>query len=242
MADITTPQGIITLVLKNIGVLGVGQTPAAEDLNDAFAVLQMMLGGWQQQRWLVYHLVDVEKVSTGAQSYSVGTGGDFDTLRPDMIQAAYFRQLFTSGQQPVDIPFTIIPSREDYNNIALKNLGTYPQYLFYDATWPLGTIYLYPVPAASLFQIHLTVKESLQSITSLTQTIQLPPEYRDAIFYNLSVRLRPMYQLPPDPVLIGLAKSSLSVIRTANTQIPIAEVPQLPGNSGWFNIYSGQWE
>lgn len=240
MANTTTPGGLIALALKLAGVIGEGQTASAEDTNDALALLQMMLSGWQQKRWLVYHLVDVPFVSTGAQSYTVGAGGNFNTLRPDMINAAYFRQLFNAGEQPVDYPFTIIPSREDYNRIALKELGTYPQYMFYDASYPLGTLYCYPVPESGQFEIHLTIKENLGALTSLTQTINLPPEYQEAVLYNLAARLRPMYQLPPDPSVVALAVSSLENIRVANAQIPLLEIPDLPGNGGsWFNPFSG---
>jgi hypothetical protein len=70
-----TPLDLITLALKKAGVVGVGQTPEAEDTNDAFSDLNMMLGQWNRRRWLVYHLLDVAKVSTGAASYTVGPNG-----------------------------------------------------------------------------------------------------------------------------------------------------------------------
>lgn len=243
MADTTTPFGLINLSLKMAGVLGVGQNASADDIGDSFAMLQMMLSQWQQQRWLVYHLVDVPLVSTGAATYSVGPGGDFNVTRPAMIEAAFFRQLFNAGNQPVDYPFTLIPSREDYNKIALKSLGTYPAYLWYDASYPFGTLHLYPIPAAGQFEIHLTVKDTLQGLTDLRQVIQLPPEYKAAIFWNLASQLREMYQLPPSMKVEGMARATLSTIRAANAQIPILNAPDLPGgDSGWFNPFSGQWQ
>ena len=39
----TTPSDLITLALKTANVLGVGQTASAEDMNDAFNLLNMMM-------------------------------------------------------------------------------------------------------------------------------------------------------------------------------------------------------
>ena len=81
-----TPVDLIRLALRDSGVNGVGQTPNAEDNNDAFTHLNMMLAQWNRKRWLIYHTIDVSLVSTGALSYSVGAGGDFNTPRPDRVE------------------------------------------------------------------------------------------------------------------------------------------------------------
>lgn len=65
--------------MQNSGRLGVGQTANAEDMVKVWGVLQMMLQEWQQKRWLVYHLVTYTVVSTGAQSYTFGPGGQINT-------------------------------------------------------------------------------------------------------------------------------------------------------------------
>jgi hypothetical protein len=65
--------------LKECRAVGVGQSPLAEDINDAWARLQWMLQQWERKRWLVYHLVNRSIVSTGAQSYTMGPGGQIDT-------------------------------------------------------------------------------------------------------------------------------------------------------------------
>lgn len=231
-----TPADIIGLALKNAGVLGVGQTANAEDTNDAFTLLNMMLSQWQRKRWLIWHLVTTSKVSTGAQSYTVGTGGDYNIARPDRIEAAFFRQ--ENITLAPDYPLEILEAREDYNRISLKNLTAFPQYIFYDADFPLGRIYPWPIPQANLYSVHITTKAELSQFTSLSQSINLPPEYFAAIFYNLSVRLRPMYQLQPDPTITAMAKDALNVIRGANTQIPRLVMPDSLVNAGVYDVYS----
>jgi len=93
----TTMGDICKASLKECGAIGVGQTPLAEDINDAWARLQWMLMQWERKRWLVYYLVTISKVSTGAPYYTVGPGGDFDTgpksMRPARLSSCFVRQL-----------------------------------------------------------------------------------------------------------------------------------------------------
>jgi hypothetical protein len=236
-----TPLDIITQSLKKAGILGVGQSASAEDANDAFLDLNDMIAQWARKRWLMWHLIDVAKVSTGAMSYTVGPGGDFNTPRPDRLEAAFFRQIIPSQPNQIDYPLEIIEARETYNNISLKSLKTFPYAIFYDAAFPTGIVYPWPVPQANIYEIHLTLKDTLTQFTTLTQNIIMPPEYIAAMKFNLSIRLRQAYMLPADPILIGLAKDSLNVIRGANTQVATLNMPSDLMRSNGYNIYSDQF-
>lgn len=234
-----TPNDIILLALKMSGVLGVGQQAQAEDISDCVKVFNMMLGQWAQKRWLVYHLLDLSVKATGALSYTVGPGGDFDTPRPDRLEAGFLRQPNTSPN-PVDYPLELLQSREDYNRITIKGLGSFPLALWYDPAFPLGNVYFWPLPS-SQYEMHITVKAPLISISSATlfNTVQLPDEYLEALYWNLAVRLRPMYQLPPEPTITALAISSLNTIRNSNTAIPQLTMPRgLMGRGSSYNIFS----
>lgn len=236
----TTPLDIITQALKKAGVLGVGQTPLAEDTNDAYSDLQDMLGQWQRKRWLVWCLVDYSCTGTGAVSYTVGPAGQFNiSPRPDKIESAFFRQIINeSVPNQIDYGLEIITAREDYNRIALKQLQTFPQYLFYDAAFPTANAFPWPLIQANQYELHLTVKQTLSQFTGLTQTINMPLEYMAALKFSLAVRLRQSYQLPADAVLIGLAKDALNVIRNANLQIPRLALPDSLIRPGLYNFWS----
>lgn len=235
----TTAADIIALALKDGGIVGVGQTALAEDTNDAFTRLNWMLSQWQRKRWLVYHLIDVFTNSTGALSYSVGPAGAFNTPRPDRIESAFARQLIPSGQQRVDYPLQILQSREDYNLISLKSMGTWPSVVFYDSAYPLGFLYIWPLPAASQFELHISLKQPLTQFGNLADEINLPPEYIPALSHNLAARLRPAYQMPPDPSITALALDSLNVLRGSNAQIPSLRMPNaLVGRGRSYNVYS----
>lgn len=236
----TTAQDIISLSLKEAGVMGVGQAPQPEDFTDALTLLNGMMGQWQRRRWLVYHLIDVTCTGTGALSYSVGPSGDFNIPRPDKIEAAFFRQTVNvPAANNVDYPLTPIWSREQYNDIELKSLSSFPQCYFYDSAWPLGYVYFWPLPS-NQYVMHISIKDTLQTFAGLTDVINLPPEYFEALHYNLAARLRPLYQLPPDPGIVQLAKLALNTIKNANAQVPAMEMPGDLIRGSKYNIYSDQ--
>lgn len=236
----TTALDIINLAFKDAGVLGVGQSLLAEDVNDGLSRLNMMLAQWRVKRWLVWHLVDKSVVSTGAQTYSVGPGGDINVaVRPDRLESAYFRQL-TNGSMSVDYPLQVLQSREDYSRIALKQLSSFAQCIFYDTGYPLGTIYPWPIPQPNLYEVHIIIKDVLPEFADLTTSYDFPQEYLAAIHYNLVIRTRAAYRLPPDQQFADLAKDAMETIRAANTQIPVLVMPENLIRPGVYNIYSDQ--
>ena len=110
--------------------------------------------------------------------------------------------------------------------------------MFYDSAYPVGNLYVWPIPQASLFDIFITVKDTLTSVSPGQQTLNLPPEYYNAILYNLAVRLRASYQLPMDPGLIALAEDGLAVIRQGTVQIARLRMPgAIAGRGGTYDPY-----
>lgn len=249
----TTPLDIITLALKEIGIIGVGETPLAEDANDAFTKLNFILAQWQKKRYMVYRLVDTGIIATGVRYYTIGPGGDFDLIRPAQIESAFIRFLNTgvdfnpddfsadfdtNGAGQVDQQLKIILAREDYNMISQKNLTGVPGYLFYDPAMPLGHIYVWPIPTAENYAIHISTRESIATFTSLSQTISFPPEYIPALFYSLAVRLAGGYQVDPRPDTLALAKDAEEVVRGSNAAVPTLLMPDGLQRPYAYNIYS----
>lgn len=82
---------------------------------------------------------------------------------------------------------------------------------------------------------------TVDSITSTPDSqIIAPIEYEEAIMYNLALRACSFYQVDPIKTTKEIAKSSLNVIRKANTQIPTLSMPAAPGvrTGRSFNLYN----
>ena len=232
----TTAVDLLTLTLKDIGALGVGQSISADDTADGLATLNMMLGEWQAERLSVYHLVDTSLISTGAQSYTVGTGGNFNIQRPVRIEAAYAR-LNAGSSSAIDYPVTLLDAREDYARIALKGLTSFPEFAYYDPAFPLGNLLYYPVPNAS-FELHILTMEVLGQFATAGTVINLPPQYLSAIRYNLGPYLAPSYQLEPLPSLVRRAANAKRVVKRMNAQIASMRMPRGLGSKQRWNIYA----
>lgn len=234
----TVVADIINLALNDSGVLGVGQTPLAEDTNKALRRLNMMISQWNRRRWLVYHLVDTSAPCDGSVSYTVGTGGTFNIARPDRLEAAYIRQVVPTNPTPVDWPLRIIQSREEYSQITLKRLAAAPsEAIFYDSGYPLGAVYPWPLPN-NQYELHLLTKSPLTAVTSTAQDLDLPPEYEMAIHTNFVNFLRGAYRLPPDPYFIGQGKATLQTIRGANFQVGRLSLPRAATRGPAYNPFS----
>ncbi|UIY28697.1 hypothetical protein LZK73_18375 [Neorhizobium galegae] len=192
-----------------------------------------------RRRWLVYSLTDTSFLATGAISYSLGAGGDINVPRTNSVEAAYFRQVVGAPGDMVDYPLTILNAREDYNNIALKGMASFPSVLFYDSGWPMGNVFIWPVPS-SIYEIHLSLKTAFSAFSNLNAEVSFPPEYEEAMRLNLAVRLRVSYRMPSDPQLNALAKIATNTVKNSNTQIPLLNFPSdLPRNvGGRYNIFS----
>ena len=226
---------LIRTALITGGIVSLNETIYAEDMYLAFDNLNAMVSTWNRERWLVYNLIDTAVTSTGAQSYTIGVGGTFNVPRPDRLETAYARLLTGSPSNPFDFPLTLIYSREDYAALTLKSLTTFPTSVFLNSDWPLGSVYVWPIPAAGQFELHMVLKNTLPAYVNLSDVISLPPEYENAMIYNLAARLRPLYKLPPEPTVLGLAKASLGIIRSSNAQVPELRMPSsvLNNRSGY---------
>lgn len=238
MAGLTTANDIIQLVLRSSGVIGEGQTASATMANDCLNYLNMMLGPWNNKRYLIYNLIDYTCVSTGNIIYSVGPGQDFDTgdnQRPDQIENA-FERFEPFSPSNVDLQLQLIPSYENYAEISLKNIGNIAAAAYYNSTWPYGQLYVWPVPPAGKYQIHILVKNQLQSFPDLTTAFNMPPEYLAAIFWNLVCYIKPHFQLDPDPSAVAYAFDALQTIRASNSQITNRVLP-----AGLFS-YPGRYQ
>src|SRR5258705_11190128 len=120
----TTMGDILAEALKGSGRVGLGQTALGGDAILAWTYLQWMLQQWERKRWLVYRVVNLSKVSTGAVTYSIGPGADLNTgassVRPASVQSAFIRQVTVAAPNQPDWPLELLQSRQDYDRIRLK--------------------------------------------------------------------------------------------------------------------------
>jgi hypothetical protein len=227
----TTALDLITGAARLIGVVFKSETLADDEANDGLTALNDMLDTWSNDNLSTFVYGQDTFSLTGATSYTIGTGGAFNTTRPINIVTAVVRI------SSIDYPLEIISQEQYQTEVALKSItSSIPQYLVYDNGYPLGTIKMYPVPVAGSSLILLTNKP-LSNLSTLTDTISLPPGWKRAIKYNLAIEMAPEYGAEIPDYVIANARTSLGAIRRAvsiNSPMPL-----IPSPVSRYSIYGG---
>lgn len=173
----------------------------------------------------------------GAQQVEYTIPGAFKAPRPLRITQAFTR--ITSQNTGLDYPIDII-DKGKYSRIGYKGLsGPWPIYLWYNRTFPLGTLSFYQNPSSS-GSLHLFCDEILTSLEDLTTEISLPQGYSRYLKRKLGRELAPEFGKTWTPMHEKLSKEAEDYVKSLN-MVPV-EVstldPELnigPGSdAGWI--------
>ena len=151
-------------------------------------------------------------------------GGDFDS-EFSTVGTPYANPLVPGSPLALDHPLYPIPSREDYSDIRVKGLQTWPAAFYYSPDFPQGSLYVWPVPLPLQWEIHVVCKVPLPCNLTAATPIALPPEYADAIMWSLAARLAPSYGAEASQTVVLFARAALQTIRGANTQVRALQMP-----------------
>lgn len=231
---------IIAFAQRRAGLLGVGQTALAQDTADAQTQLLLMLQQWRQQRWLVFRLDNVLfPLTVGKPDYTVGPAtaspapdvvvtGNY---RPANIQSCFLRQEVGSGPNsyPIDFPMRVLESREQWDQISLKSLLSWPSLIYYDPTVGVGNLMIWPIPMQNLFSLYIGFQQAIdmagEAGASVDFDAYLPVETQQAIVDGLAVQLCISYSVPVNPALAAAQQASMNVLRKANFAIQPLRMP-----------------
>lgn len=238
----TTVRDLIYGSLKDLGAIGVEETPSAAEAEDGLVVLNQLIQTWQTERLVVYAQRQQEFTYpvTGQESYTLGPSGDLVGQRPVRIEAALNRD--ANGN---DYWFYVAKDYSDYAQIITKNVSAQLQaILYYDPTLvdgENGTLYLWPTPSDSSYHLVLWDWYTVAEFASLDDVIQLPPGYERALRTNLAVELSPRYGRNLMPALTAMAVSSKAQIKRTNLTIATLRYDYGMGKKGiMFNYLTGQ--
>ena len=223
----TTAADVIKLALKDIQVLDETEEPSAALMSDGMSTLNQLLAMWQIDKLFVYAQVDTTKAATGASTYTIGTGGDFNISQPARIDYAFLRS------SNIDYPIEILSNWDEYLAISLKVVsGALPSVLYLNQGVTTGTIYVYPQPTSGT--IHLITSVTLPTYTATANDITLPPEYVLPIRFSLAEILAMMLGVDLRPDIAKLAKNTRGLLRRNNFKVKSLD---LGGNGLPYSVY-----
>lgn len=227
-----TANDIINRAMRIAGILGESEIATAAQAADGLTSLNDMLASWQIKRGLIFHTKEISFSLIADQStYTIGSGGDFNTTRPDYIEYAYIQK---SG---IDYPVEIV-TLESFKGITSKTVDSdLPDHLYYETAFPLGKLHIYPTPSEAN-TLYLNVWNVVQSFSALTDAVSLPPGYERAIKYNLAAEIAPEYGVSITPEAAKIARDSKMNIIRRNARPVVARMDAGIVRSGdRYNIY-----
>lgn len=210
------PSGVLSAdlikgALRLTGCIATGETPTADESNDALAALNDLLEIWSTQNLAVYGSADVSFNTVANQaSYTIGPSGQWVTDRPVRINDSPYCTV-----NGVDFGIELI-GQQDYDLIGLKTQpGQIVERLLYVNDNPSGRITLWPVPNA-IVPITMNIDRILTQVPTLATVMVFPPGYLLVMRYALGILLAPDYGRSIAPEISSVAQSSFAAIKRAN--------------------------
>lgn len=226
-------RDLIQDALIEIGVFAPSDPIPAEDIQFALRTLNRMISVWNTQDLMVYSLNrETFNLVAGKQTYTLGTGGDFNIPRPVKIPNASVL-INNATPTPLEIPIDILTDQE-WQNISLKQTpSTFPVKMWMTGDVPLNYLWFWPLPQDSTVKIVLYCWGQVQPYTALNTDVIFPNGCDEAIVTNLALMLSSSYGVAALDSLRGRAVIAKGSIESMNMEPVFAAVDAgLVGNRG----------
>lgn len=233
-----TVQDLVGDALREIGVLAAGETLSAEDGTTGLATLNRMIDAWKAERVYLYGLTrSTWAIVASDGSYTVGTGGDVNTARPTRIDAVNY--IDTSITPNHEVPLRLMTD-QDWEQIRIRTQESlYPEAVWYDLSYPLATLNLWPVPTSATLTGVLYAPTIVSVFAATSDSVSFPPGYERMIVKNLALELAPQYGATPGPGLEKQAQESQAVVLRSNKRLQeIRFPPDAAMNRQSYDIYT----
>lgn len=218
-----TAQDLIERSMRMLGILGSGVSATSQERTDALALLNELIESWNNEGLMIYEESREEYTLTPSLNpHTIGSGGTFNTTRPlRILDASYIAQDY-------EFPIRVL-TKEEWQTIPDKtSTSSRPSALWYEAEYPLGKIWLYPVPAAA-DKLALYLWKQLDAALTLGTSLSLPPGYLRALRFNLAVELAPEFGVATPEWVAAIARESKAAIKAQNIKPQAMEIDPMMG-------------
>ena len=215
-----TGLALISGALTQLGVLAAGETLASADAVEGLERLNDWIDSLGTERLTIYKLLRTEKaLASGTASYTLGSGGAINIVRPVWLQDAGLI-LDNTAAVPEERPITVLTD-DTWARLPNKTQSGIAEsvYCNFDYAAGLALVSVYPVPDTATTTLVLYTPVALTEFADLTTDYTFPPGYRRFLRTNLALELAPEYGRALDPALIQQAIESKAQIKRANLRL-----------------------
>lgn len=250
VSSVGQPRSVRDLILRSFRIahiLGHGEPLGTPEAGEAFYQLNDLIEQANTNKlFAVYQTEITIPLASAKVSYTVGPTTaspmpDVITVRPVEILSAFTRR------NGVDYPVFVSHDKADYDRVVLKGLTIegWSSAIYYQAGYPAGTIFVYPVPLNTDTTLYVTVQASVTPFTALEDEVIMPPMYFSWLQYKLAERLCPEYGQTWSKENIAILAEVEDVLTTNNIKpMPVSDTGLVGLSSGRvssYNVYSDSY-
>lgn len=182
-----TARDIITDALTDNGIVGVGEEPEAAEMTACMSRLNNMLKSWQSRGVLWKQ----ETITV------TGTALTAAITLPDYVRGVNGARYIDSA---VNARQMTRWERDEYMSLPNKIAYGTPSVYYVDRNASDIVLYVWQVPRIG-FTLSLDIDRAMDTVTNVTQTVDVPDELLETVMMNLALRCCGIFQANPSPLL-----------------------------------------
>jgi len=224
---VTTGSGIVDAAYIKVGI----DAPTTAQYTSGLVGLNNLVSQWGGESLIYCVTSESFTVSTGDEEYTIGSGGDWDTIRPLRVESCFLRDA-----DNYDYPVVVMDSKS-YNSIRNKTFDIRPVKLYFLPEYPLAKI-IFDAAADADYTAYFEFIKSIPELATIGTTITMPDEYKEALVYNMAISLGEDFDRVIGKTVIANAIRTKDVIRAiiaAQKRVPETRF-NIPGRGGGYNI------
>lgn len=183
-----TARDVITAALQENAIIPLGEDPEAAEADACLLRLNAILKSWQ----IGLHLQASEDVAITAGSAVAALPDDVETIISVRIVLSATNERLLGRWE-----------RDEYLSLPNKAAAGSPS-VFY-ANDGADELSLWPVPTAN-GTLKIDYLRKPQTVTNLSDTVDMPERYQEALYAMLAVRCAGLFGVQPTPELVARAE------------------------------------
>lgn len=224
---------VITNALYEINVVAPGEAPEALEMAFALSKFCQLADSWNTQQYFIY-AYDLLGASAGGPQYLLVPGLINHTIGPNTagfaaptflvsterpVRIASLNVILNNVQPVVRFPLTS-RDKDWWSKQRVQTIQTaLPTDFYYRPDWPLGSIFLWPVPNIA-YQCEIEIETVLQGATQLNQAFLIPPGGELAFTLSLAELLSIAFEKPISTALLASASKARMNFMGTNVRPP----------------------
>lgn len=234
VAGAVSVEAICADAALELNIIMAGGTLTANQASVILGKLNRLFDNWNADKSTIYSVdLTTYTLTTGLNPQTIGPSSATFTVsqRPNRIEAANL--VLTGSPDDIHLPLYIERDPEVWARWPIPTLASsVPTTMFYNPTWPNGSLYLDYVPDTA-YGVELLTLGTLAQV-DLTDTVTLPPGYLDAIILTLAEEIATPFDRVIPQKLESSARKARARIMANNDVIPRLITAQggMPGNTG----------